>query len=108
MTANYYINTYCLSKPYTEAFRVPIQDENHPISEEVITTFTERWHSEISPRCNDEVECRAVMFRTLLETVCKIKRPPKTTPMLAVAWAHMITDAIHQAVAANRPQAPRN
>lgn len=100
MTTNYYIKTYQLSKQDAEVFLYMIEDKNQPIADDLIANLARRWIREIRPRCSDEVECRAVMFRTLMEKSDVENRPPGTTPMLAVAWAHMITDSIHQAVEA--------
>ncbi len=98
MTANYYIKTYELSMQDTECFRIMIVNETQPTSEEYVSALAQRWIHEIRPLCSDEVECRAVMFRKLMDTSLTGRRPPGTTPMLAVAWAHAVTDAIQQSV----------
>lgn len=98
MTANFYIKLYRL----TSADGLNILEligYSETLSEtELVSTYAEHWIREIRPQCQDEVQCRAVMYRSILETSLEAPPPPSCSPLLPYAWAHLMTDATQQGV----------
>jgi len=60
----------------------------------VIDAMARRWIQEIRPRCETEVQSRAIIFRTIVEAGREGGMPEK----LAIAWAHLLTDRIAERV----------
>jgi hypothetical protein len=52
---------------------------------------------EIRGKCRTEVECRAIMFRYIMDTTILPNAPAEDRIVLA-AWAHRITDQIQEIV----------
>ncbi len=98
MTSSYYIKIYHLSGTEGADIIESIGDTDTLSKSEVMITFAERWIREIRTQCEDEAQCRAVMYRTMLESVSEIPIPPECSPLLPYAYAHVMTDAVHQAV----------
>ncbi len=98
MTAKYYIQIYCFSTSDGGDLIESVGDSETLSKTESMSTYAERWIHEIRPQCQNEVQCRAVMYRSILETLHETPTPPCCSPLLPYAWAHLMTDAIHHGV----------
>lgn len=67
MTAKYYIQIYRLSTPDGGDLIESIGDSETLSETDLMSTYAERWIHEIRPQSQDEAQCRAVMYRTILE-----------------------------------------
>lgn len=97
MTENYYIKVFRLSAAEAETFRAMVQTESDPEYDSALQTYANRWILEIRGMCQTEVECRAIMFRFLMDTMNPEEKPPEDRVILA-AYAQRLTDRIQETV----------
>lgn len=97
MTLNYYIKVYHLTETEAENFRSLASAEEDPESKSSLQTYAHRWMMEIRGKCKTKVECRAIMFRYIMDTTIVPNAPAEDRIVLA-AWANRITDQIQEIV----------
>ncbi len=97
MTPNYYIQTYRLSSQESEDFQEMAARTDEKKQIEPLRKFANRWMTELRQKCDNEAACRAVMFRYVLD-ISFDAGLPEDERLVAVAWAHLLTDSIQEIV----------
>ena len=96
MNINYYVTTYQLTEAESAALRDMVGNEQD--RSDTVDYFVSAWINDIRKRCGNEIQCRAVVFREIMTIGFETRKIHPCRAVLAVAWAHCMTDYVQEAV----------
>jgi hypothetical protein len=93
MTPNYYFKLYQLTEEEIEEL-LPTTESNY--TEDVVAAYARRWIEEFRLEFPSATQCRAIVFREMVESGRESGGPER----LVIPWAHMLTDQVAERVEA--------